>query len=168
VNTSFCYVFKCIWVRTCCKVWQNFNVQANILGNYVRDVDICAQLYYSFIDTNWHFEDKFRYPNYVSKSICRFCRANLMLLELLYNYYGGVKTKYMNFGHKLRLLIFYSNTKCPNTNFSYFYDFSCYFMGSNNSRKQVSFQKNCDSQYKKDNHCLPARTQLPTNVIWVH
>jgi hypothetical protein len=30
---------------------ENFNVQVNILGNYVRDVDICAQVYYSFIDT---------------------------------------------------------------------------------------------------------------------
>jgi hypothetical protein len=27
----------------------NFNVQANILGNYVRDVDICTQVYNSFI-----------------------------------------------------------------------------------------------------------------------
>jgi hypothetical protein len=24
---------------------ENFNVQANILGNYVRDVDICTQVY---------------------------------------------------------------------------------------------------------------------------
>jgi hypothetical protein len=24
------------------------------------------------------------------------------------------------------------------------------------------------SQYKKDNRCLPARTQLPTNAVWVH
>jgi hypothetical protein len=30
---------------------ENFNVQANILGNYVRDEDICTQVYYSFIDT---------------------------------------------------------------------------------------------------------------------
>jgi hypothetical protein len=30
---------------------ENINVQANILGNYVRDVDICTQLYYSIIDT---------------------------------------------------------------------------------------------------------------------
>jgi hypothetical protein len=30
---------------------ENFNVQANILENYVRDVDICTQAYYSFIDT---------------------------------------------------------------------------------------------------------------------
>jgi hypothetical protein len=67
---------------------ENFNVQANILGNYVRDVDISPQVYYSFIDTTWNFEDKFRYPNYVAKSICRFFRANLMLLELLYNYHG--------------------------------------------------------------------------------
>jgi hypothetical protein len=67
---------------------ENFNVQANILGNYVRDEDICTQVYYSFIDTTWNFEDKFRYPNYVAKSICRFFRANLMLLELLYNYHG--------------------------------------------------------------------------------
>jgi hypothetical protein len=29
---------------------ENFNVQANILGNYVRDEDICTQVYYSFID----------------------------------------------------------------------------------------------------------------------
>jgi hypothetical protein len=28
---------------------ENFNVQANILGNYVRDVDICTQVYYSFM-----------------------------------------------------------------------------------------------------------------------
>jgi hypothetical protein len=46
---------------------ENFNVQANILGNYVRDVDICTQVYYSFIDTIRNFEDKFRYPNYVAK-----------------------------------------------------------------------------------------------------
>jgi hypothetical protein len=25
---------------------ENFNVQANILGNYVRDEDICTQVYY--------------------------------------------------------------------------------------------------------------------------
>jgi hypothetical protein len=30
---------------------ENFNVQVNMLGNYVRDVDICTQLYYSFINT---------------------------------------------------------------------------------------------------------------------
>jgi hypothetical protein len=48
-------------------------------------------------------------------------------------------------------------------------------MGSNNSGKQVSFKKivtgprvSVGSQYKKDNHCLPARTQLPTNAIGVH
>jgi hypothetical protein len=46
---------------------ENFNVQANILGNYVRDVDICTQVYNSFIETIWNFEDKYRYPNYVDK-----------------------------------------------------------------------------------------------------
>jgi hypothetical protein len=66
---------------------ENFNIQANILENYVRDVDICTQVYISFIDTIWNFEDKFRYPNYVDKSIFRFFRENLMLLELLYNYH---------------------------------------------------------------------------------
>jgi hypothetical protein len=70
------------------QIVENFNIQANILGNYVRDVDIFTQVYYSFIDTIWNFEDKFMYPNYVAKSICRFFRANLMLLELLYNYHG--------------------------------------------------------------------------------
>jgi hypothetical protein len=30
---------------------ENFNVQANILGNYVRDVDICKQVFFSLIDT---------------------------------------------------------------------------------------------------------------------
>jgi hypothetical protein len=54
----------------------------------VRDVDICIQVYYSFIDTISDFEDKFRYPNYVARSIFRFFRANLILLELLYNYHG--------------------------------------------------------------------------------
>jgi hypothetical protein len=44
---------------------ENFNVEANILGNYVRDVDICTQVYYSFIETIWNFEDKSRYPIYV-------------------------------------------------------------------------------------------------------
>jgi hypothetical protein len=44
---------------------ENFNVQANILGNYVRDVDICTQVYYSYIDAIWNFKEKFRYPNYV-------------------------------------------------------------------------------------------------------
>jgi hypothetical protein len=30
---------------------ENFNAQANILGNYVRDVDICTEVYNSFIET---------------------------------------------------------------------------------------------------------------------
>jgi hypothetical protein len=51
---------------------ENFNVQANILGNYVRDEDICTLVYYSFIGTTLNSEDKFRYPNYAAKSICRF------------------------------------------------------------------------------------------------
>jgi hypothetical protein len=55
---------------------ENFNVQANIVGNYVRDVDICTQVYNSFIETIWNFEDKSRYPNYVGKSICGFFRAH--------------------------------------------------------------------------------------------
>jgi hypothetical protein len=37
---------------------DNFNVQANILEHYVRDEDICTQVYYSFIDTTWNFEEK--------------------------------------------------------------------------------------------------------------
>jgi hypothetical protein len=37
---------------------ENFNVQSNILGNYVRYVDICTQVYFSFIETIWNFEDK--------------------------------------------------------------------------------------------------------------
>jgi hypothetical protein len=48
-------------------------------------------------------------------------------------------------------------------------------MGSNNLGKQVSFKKivtgphvSVSSQYKKDNRCLPARTQLPTNAMRVH
>jgi hypothetical protein len=48
-------------------------------------------------------------------------------------------------------------------------------MGSINSGKKVSFQKivtgpriSVTSQYKKDNRCLPARTQLPTNAIRVY
>jgi hypothetical protein len=40
---------------------ENFNVQATFLGNYVRDVNICTQVYYSFMDVIWNFEDKFRY-----------------------------------------------------------------------------------------------------------
>jgi hypothetical protein len=35
---------------------ENFNVQANIIGTYVRDEDISTQAYYSFIDTTWNFE----------------------------------------------------------------------------------------------------------------
>jgi hypothetical protein len=66
---------------------ENFNVQANILGNHVRDVDISTQVYYSFIDTIWNFENKFRYPIYVAKSICRFSEQ-IWWLELLYNYHG--------------------------------------------------------------------------------
>jgi hypothetical protein len=46
---------------------ENFNVQANILGNYVRDVDICTQVYNSLIETISNFEDMSRY-----QSICRF------------------------------------------------------------------------------------------------
>jgi hypothetical protein len=49
-------------------------------------------------------------------------------------------------------------------------------MGSNNSEKQISFHKKIvtgprirvSSQYKKDNRCQPARTQLPKNAIRVH
>jgi hypothetical protein len=37
----------------------------------MRDVDICTQVYNSFIETICNFEDKSRYPNYVSKLICR-------------------------------------------------------------------------------------------------
>jgi hypothetical protein len=55
---------------------ENFNIQRNILGKYVRDVDICTQVYYSFIETIWNFEDKSTYPNYVGKSICNFFRAH--------------------------------------------------------------------------------------------
>jgi hypothetical protein len=55
---------------------ENFNVQASILGNYVRDVDICTQVYNSFVETIWNFEDKSRYPIYVGMSICRFYRAH--------------------------------------------------------------------------------------------
>jgi hypothetical protein len=51
---------------------ENLNVQVNILGNYVRDVDICTQVYNFFIETIWNFEDKSRYPNHVGKSICSF------------------------------------------------------------------------------------------------
>jgi hypothetical protein len=47
---------------------EYFNVQANILGNYVRDVVICTQAYNSFIETIWNFEDKSRYPNYMLPS----------------------------------------------------------------------------------------------------
>jgi hypothetical protein len=55
---------------------ENFNVQANIQGNYVRDVDNSTQVYNSFIETIWKFEDKSRYSNYVGMSICRFFRAH--------------------------------------------------------------------------------------------
>jgi hypothetical protein len=48
-------------------------------------------------------------------------------------------------------------------------------MASNNLGKQVLFQKivtgprvSVISQYKKDNRRLPARTQLPTNVMRIH
>jgi hypothetical protein len=48
-------------------------------------------------------------------------------------------------------------------------------MGSNILGKEVSFQKiemgPCVcviSQYKKDNRCLPAQTQLPTNAMHFH
>jgi hypothetical protein len=48
-------------------------------------------------------------------------------------------------------------------------------MGSNILGKQVSFKKivmgprvNVSNQYKKDNCCLLARTQLPTNAMRVH
>jgi hypothetical protein len=48
----------------------------NILGNYMRDVDICTQVYNSFIETIWNFEHKSRYQNYAGKSICIFFRAH--------------------------------------------------------------------------------------------
>jgi hypothetical protein len=47
-------------------------------------------------------------------------------------------------------------------------------MGSNNSGKQVPKEivlgprVSVSSQHKKDNRCLTAQTQLPTNAIWVH
>jgi hypothetical protein len=66
----------------------------------VRDVDICAQVYYSFIDTILNFEDKFRYPNNVAKSICRFFRANLMLLEFYIITMGCKNEIYEFWAHK--------------------------------------------------------------------
>jgi hypothetical protein len=56
-------------------------------------------------------------------------------------------------------LIFYSNTKCPNTNCSYFYDFlgavleALIKQGSKfHSKKIVTGQRvSASSQYKKDN-----------------
>jgi ACT domain-containing protein len=66
---------------------ENFNVQANILENNVRDVDICTQVYYSFIDTIWNFEDNLGTQIMLPSQFVDF-RANLMLLELLYNYHG--------------------------------------------------------------------------------
>jgi hypothetical protein len=48
-------------------------------------------------------------------------------------------------------------------------------MGSNNSGSKFHSKKivtgprvSVSSQYKKDNHCLPAQTQLPTNAMRVH
>jgi hypothetical protein len=32
---------------------EKLQCSSNILGNYVRDIDICTQVYYSFIDTIW-------------------------------------------------------------------------------------------------------------------
>jgi hypothetical protein len=74
------------------------------------------------------------------------------------------------------MLIFYSNIECPNTNCSYFYDFlgavlwALINQGSKFHSKKILTgpRVSVNSQYKKDNHCLPARTQLPTNVMRVH
>jgi hypothetical protein len=51
---------------------ENFNVQANILGNYVRDADICTQVYNSFIETIWNFEEKSRYPIMLASQFVEF------------------------------------------------------------------------------------------------
>jgi hypothetical protein len=67
---------------------ENFNVQANILGNYVRDVDICTQVYYSFIDTFEISKTSFGTQIMLPRQFVDFFRTNLMLLELLYNYHG--------------------------------------------------------------------------------
>jgi hypothetical protein len=40
--------------------------------NYVRDVDICTQVYYSFIETIWNLKNKSSCPNYVGMSIVDF------------------------------------------------------------------------------------------------
>jgi hypothetical protein len=61
-------------------------------------------------------------------------------------------------------------------NCSYFYDFlgavlcALIIQGSKfHSKKIVTGPRvSVSSQYKKDNRCLPARTQLQTNVIQVH
>jgi hypothetical protein len=50
------------WAQDFVKFWNAYEFEhdakcgklqcsSNILGNYVRDVDICTQVYYSFIDT---------------------------------------------------------------------------------------------------------------------
>jgi hypothetical protein len=61
-------------------------------------------------------------------------------------------------------------------NCSYFYDFlgavlwALIIQGSKfHSKKIVTGPRvSVSSQYKKDNCCLPARTQLPTNAMRVH
>jgi hypothetical protein len=50
---------------------ENFNVQANILENYVRDEDICTQVYYSLIDSSTPLEI-LKTSLGTHKSICRF------------------------------------------------------------------------------------------------
>jgi hypothetical protein len=57
---------------------ENFNVQANILGNYVRDVDICTQVYNSFIETIWNLKTSLgtqimlacQFVDFLEHSIC--------------------------------------------------------------------------------------------------
>jgi hypothetical protein len=49
---------------------ENFNVQANILGNYVRDEDIGTQVYYSFIV-------KLKYMNF---------RHTSVIVDILFKY----------------------------------------------------------------------------------
>jgi hypothetical protein len=82
----------------------------------------------------------------------------------------------MNFGHISLTVDINSNTECPNTNCSYFYDFldavlwALITQGRKfHSKKNMTGPRvSVSSQYKKDNCCLPTQTQLPTNAIQVH
>jgi hypothetical protein len=120
---------------------ENFNVQANILGNYVRDVNVCTQVYYSFIEiSKTRLGTQIMLPSqFVDFLEQIWCYWNYYIITM------ECKNEIYEFwAHKCDCWYFIQILNVQIRIVRIFMIFRWCFMGSNNSWKQVSFQKNSD------------------------